>query len=124
MHTIAGGVIIEPNAVKAKRFNEKYISELKVKESGEVGDILENTIKKLSNSFPDVQAIIKAMGKNEGKIEQRLEELVQENKIIKLISSEKPLYVHQAFIDDRVTAAQKTRSTHCPRTLNRFRVTA
>ncbi|MFD3157608.1 selenocysteine-specific translation elongation factor [Haloimpatiens sp. FM7330] len=106
MHTIAGGIIIEPNAAKAKRFNEKYISELKVKESGEVGDILENTIKKLSNSFPELQSIIKAMGKNEGKIEQRLEELVQENKIIKLVSSEKPLYVHEAFIDDRIAAAQ------------------
>lgn len=98
MHTIGGGSIIEPVAIKAKRFDEKYIEELKLKESGEVGGILETTIKKLSSNFPDFKAIIKALGKNEKSLLAEIDALVEQDKVIKLTALGEPLYVHKEFL--------------------------
>lgn len=101
MHTIGGGVIIEPNASKTKSFNEQYISLLKLKESGKLEDIIESTVKKLSGNFPEVFDILKALGKNEINIEDKLEKLVKESKLIKFIDSDKPVYLHKDFIKQK-----------------------
>lgn len=102
MYTIGGGSIIEPQAAKAKRFNEKYIEELKVKESGKTESILENTIKNLSDSYPKASDILKSLGKNEQNIEEKLNALVEENRVVKLDSGDKAVYIHKGFLDEKV----------------------
>ena len=102
MHTIAGGTIIEPAAQKAKRFNEKYIEELVVKESGKTENILENTLIKLSGDYPDTTVILKALGKNEENIEEKLQALVEDNIIIKLTALDKTIYIHKNFIKQKI----------------------
>ena len=102
MYTIAGGTIIEPAAEKAKRFNEKYIEELKVKESGKTENILENTVSKLSGDYPDTTVILKALGKNEEGIEDKLQALVEDNIIIKLTALDKTIYIHKNFIKQKI----------------------
>lgn len=102
MHTIAGGTIIDPSAEKAKRFNEKYIEELKVKESGKTENILENTLKKLSGDYPDTTVILKALGKNEEYIEDKLQALVEDNIIIKLTALDKTIYIHKNFLKQKI----------------------
>ncbi|MCJ7689370.1 MAG: selenocysteine-specific translation elongation factor, partial [Clostridiaceae bacterium] len=101
MYTIAGGTIIEPSADKAKRFNEKYNEELKIKESGKTENILGNTIRKLSGDYPDVTMILKALGKNEQGIEEKLQTLVEDNIIIKLTALDKTIYIHTEFIKQK-----------------------
>lgn len=101
MHTIGGGVIIEPNASKTKRFNEQYINLLRLKESGKLEDIIESTVKKLSGNFPQAFDILKVLGKNEIDVEDKLEELVKENTLIKLMNSDKPMYLHKDFIKQK-----------------------
>ena len=101
MYTIAGGSIIEPRAKKAKRFNEKYLEEIKIKESGEAGSIIENTIKNISSTFPTSFDILKALGKNEESIEDKLKELVEEGAIIELTSLDKSVYIHRSFIKNK-----------------------
>jgi len=64
MNTIAGGIIIEPNAKKSKKVTVEYLEELKLKESGKSTNILENTVKNLSDTYPDSLAILKSLGKN------------------------------------------------------------
>ncbi|WP_410506355.1 selenocysteine-specific translation elongation factor [Haloimpatiens sp. FM7315] len=98
MHTIGGGSIIEPVAIKAKRFDEKYLKDLKLKESGHVGGILEATVKKLSPNFPDIKSILKALGKNENSIQEELLDLIKQGKIIKLVALDNELYVHFEYI--------------------------
>lgn len=98
MHTIAGGTIIEPVAKKAKRFNETYIDELKVKEEGKAGSLIENTVKNISGSFPTVFDILKALGKNEQFIEDSLKVLVDEGVLIELSSLDKAIYIHKDFL--------------------------
>jgi selenocysteine-specific elongation factor len=107
MYTIAGGTIIEPSADKAKRFNEKYNEELKIKESGKTENILENTIRKLSGDYPDVAMILKALGKNEQSIEEKLQTLVEDNRIIKLTALDKTIYIHTEFIKQKTEEIEK-----------------
>ena len=107
MHTIAGGTVIEPSAEKTKRFNEKYIEELKVKESGSTESILENTLMKLSGDYPDTAVILKALGKNEEGIEVKLQALVEDNVIIKLTSLDKVIYIHKSFLKQKITEIEQ-----------------
>ncbi len=107
MHTIAGGSIIEPTAQKAKRFNEKYIEDLKVRESGKTENILENTVKKLSADYPDITVILKALGKNEESIEEKLQALVEDHILIKLTALDKTIYIHKNFIKEKIEEIEK-----------------
>lgn len=107
MHTIAGGTVIEPSAEKAKRFNEKYIEELKVKESGSTESILENTLIKLSGDYPDTIVILKALGKNEEGIEDKLQALVEDNIIIKLTALDKVIYIHKSFLKQKISEIEQ-----------------
>lgn len=102
MYTIAGGTVIEPAAQKAKRFDDTYIEELKVKESGKTESILENTVAKLSGDYPDAAVILKALGKNEENIEDKLQALVEDNIIIKLTALDKTIYIHKNFIKQKI----------------------
>lgn len=98
MYTIGGGVIIEPTAKKAKRLDSTYIEELRIKESGSAESILEKTVEKFSGDYPDTTAVLKALGKNEENIEDKLEELVKDKKILKLTSLDKTIYIHKNFL--------------------------
>lgn len=102
MITIGGGTIIEPVAKKAKRFDKEYIEELKVKQSGDSGSIIENTLKNISATYPTDFDILKSLGKNQGDITDKLEELVSKHKVIKLISLDKPIYIHESFMCEKI----------------------
>jgi selenocysteine-specific elongation factor len=112
MYTIGGGIIIEPTASKAKRFDQKYIEELKIKESGSAESILEKTVEKISSEYPDAQAILKALGKNDEKLEEGLEALVKDKVLIKLTSLDKPIYIHKSFIKDKALEIEKLLSKY------------
>jgi selenocysteine-specific elongation factor SelB len=102
MYTIGGGTIIEPLPKKAKRFNEEYIEELKIKESGKTENILENAVKNLSDTYPRALDVLKSLGKNEENITDKLDILVEENRILKLDSGDKAVYLHKEFLDEKV----------------------
>ncbi|WPC42912.1 selenocysteine-specific translation elongation factor [Clostridium sp. JS66] len=102
MYTIGGGSIIDPLAKKAKRFDKKYLEELKVKESGKTENIIENNVKKLSDQYPKASDILKALGKNEEQIEEKLQLLVDENKIVRFDTGDKAVYVHKEYIGNKV----------------------
>lgn len=112
MHTIGGGSIIEPVARKAKQFNEKYIEELKIKESGKTESILENTVEKLSGSYPEAFDVLKAMGKNVESIDEKLQELVEQNRILKLDDADKPVYIHVNFVHSKTEELTKVLSDY------------
>lgn len=107
MYTIGGGIIIEPKASKAKRFDQQYIEDLKLKESGSAESILEKTVEKISTEYPDAQAILKALGKNDEKLEEGLEALVKDKVLIKLTSLDKPIYIHKSFIKSKSLEIEK-----------------
>lgn len=108
MFTIGGGAIIEPLGKKSKRFDPAWIEELKVKESGEAESIVEHTVKSLSGEFPKVSDILKAMGKNEEGLEEKLDQLAQEGKIIKLQGMDKPVYLHMEYVNKKLETMLET----------------
>lgn len=107
MYTIAGGSIIEPVAKKAKRFDEKYLQQLKLKESGKTESILENSVYNLSNQYPDMISIVKALGKNLENIEGNLEGLIEDGSVIKLTASENSIYIHKDFLNNKLSETEK-----------------
>lgn len=107
MVTVGGGSIINPVAHKAKRFNDEYIEELKLKESGKTEGIIENAILSCSDEFPDIKIITKKLGKNEQSIELKIEELVHESKVIKLTSLDKTLYIHEKYLNQKIQEIKK-----------------
>lgn len=101
MNTIAGGIIIEPNAKKSKKITAEYLEELKLKESGKSTNILENTVKNLSDTYPDTLAILKNLGKNMDNIEEELEALETAGKLIRLGGKDNSIFIHQDFLKDK-----------------------
>lgn len=102
MYTIGGGKVIEPSAPKAKRFHQDYIEELKIKESGHSENIIEKTVEKLSSEFPRTSDILKALGKNEGEVQEKLNILVLEQKLLKFQGGDSPVYVHINYLNKRI----------------------
>ncbi|WP_024620477.1 selenocysteine-specific translation elongation factor [Metaclostridioides mangenotii] len=83
METIGGGVIIDPSPRKHKRFDDKVIEALKVKEKGELKDIIEEFIKS-NNEYPTIKVIMSYSGAHEADIVKALETLIGKEKIINM----------------------------------------
>jgi selenocysteine-specific elongation factor len=112
MYTIGGGIVIEPLAKKAKRFDNVYLEDLRIKESGSTESILEKTIEKLSGEYPDTLAIIKALGKNEENLDEKLIALVENRSIIKLSALDKPVFIHKNFLKKKAEEIEKLLSKY------------
>ncbi len=90
METIGGGIVIDTAPKKHKRFDENVIKALKVKEKGELKDILEEYLKRSINFYPTKKEIMAYSGDSEENINNALEKLIKEEKVI-LINN---IYMH------------------------------
>ncbi len=88
--TIGGGVIIDTASKKHKIHDEDLLEVLKIKEQGELKDIIEEYIRQNSDFYPDIKDIMAYSGEHREDIEAKLRELIEEKKIIKLSQS----YIH------------------------------
>ena len=75
METIGGGVVLEPNPAKKKRFDEKSIEALKKKESGSMADVMELNIKENGASMITMAELAKIMAHSTEELQEYLEEL-------------------------------------------------
>ncbi|NLW22213.1 MAG: selenocysteine-specific translation elongation factor [Tissierellia bacterium] len=82
MFTIGGGVILEPNPTKKKRFDEKAIRELKIKEAGQTIDVIESIILDNSKTFPTVKEISVLTAMLEDKVKEYVEKLAKDNRVV------------------------------------------
>ncbi|MRZ80506.1 selenocysteine-specific translation elongation factor [Paeniclostridium sordellii] len=82
METIGGGIVIDTNPRKHKRFDQTVIDALKIKEKGELTDILEAYLKNNSRSYPNIKEIMSYSGESEENIKKALEKLVEEGKVV------------------------------------------
>lgn len=81
METVGGGEILEPVPLKKKRFDDKLIEELKVKEKGSNTDVIEKIIRENSKNVPTVADIAKITALSEEEIKNSVEILEEEEKI-------------------------------------------
>lgn len=82
METIGGGIIIDTAPKKHKRFDENVIEALKVKEKGELKDILEEYLKRNLKEYPTIKTIMSYSGDNEENIRVSIDKLLSENKVV------------------------------------------
>lgn len=90
METIGGGIIVDTNPRKHKRFDKTVLEALALKEKGELTDILEEYIKANSNNYPTIKDIMSYSGENETSIKEALDKLIEEKKII-IVNN---MYIH------------------------------
>ncbi|MBM7613857.1 selenocysteine-specific translation elongation factor [Alkaliphilus hydrothermalis] len=84
METIGGFVVVDANPKKHKRFDDKVIQELKMKEKGTPEEILEKHIESVSNEFPDLSVLAKMTGQQTTEIEALLKPLLEKDRVILL----------------------------------------
>ncbi|WP_283593371.1 selenocysteine-specific translation elongation factor [Paraclostridium bifermentans] len=82
METIGGGIVIDTNPRKHKRFDTNVIEALKIKEKGELSDILEAYLKNNSRNYPNIKEIMSYSGESEDNIKKSLEKLIGQDKVI------------------------------------------
>ncbi|MGD9568505.1 MAG: selenocysteine-specific translation elongation factor [Sedimentibacter sp.] len=107
METVGGGEIIEPVPLKKKRFDEKLIEELKVKEKGSSTDVIEKIIRENSKNVPTVAEIAKITALSEEEIKNSAEILEEEEKITTFsLKNDKYLW-HKSFEREIEEAIEK-----------------
>lgn len=95
LETIGGGTILDPNALKHKRFKEDIIEELVFKEAGNQDEILDNLIKKNSEEFMNIDAYVKQSGLLKEEVLEQVEGLKETGIIVEL---SKQVLLHKEFL--------------------------
>ncbi len=98
LETIGGGVILDPVAVKHKRFKDDIIDELNKKYSGDDVTIVEDLIRKNSNILPDISKLIELSGFDESTTGLAIEKLIDEKSVLTILSK---YYIHVDYLRDR-----------------------
>lgn len=81
MDTIGGGVIIDTAPKKHKIYDESVIEALKIKEKGELKDIIEEYLKLNLSNYITLKDLISYTGEKEEYIKEGLYTLISENKV-------------------------------------------
>ena len=84
METIGGGVIIDTAPKKHKIYDEKVIEALKVKERGELKDIIEEYLKLKLAHYMTLKDLISYTGEKEENIKTEIDALIEEKKVVKV----------------------------------------
>lgn len=92
LETIGGGIILEANPSKKKRFNIKDIDELKRKLEGSLTDVCEINIKNFANTMLSKQELAKLMSLSIDDINECLDELSKE-KLIEIFELKKDSFL-------------------------------
>lgn len=92
METIGGGVVLEPNPVRKKRFQEDTIEELKRKESGSSADVIELHAKAHAETMVTLSELAKLTALSMDEVVQDVEELKAQG-MIKVFPMKKDTYV-------------------------------
>ncbi len=96
METMGGLLVIDPYPEKHKRFDNKVIEDLTIKESGDFDFILERMIEKHSTDIPDVNFLTVHLSEDKEKIREGVEKLYKENSVFPM---GKNGYIHRSFYE-------------------------
>ncbi len=94
--TLGGGRILETSPVKHKRFDEKVLEDLKIKDEGTVKEVLELTVKEKSRFFPDNMDIALRINHQPEGVKALTDELVGEGKLFRV---KKDGFIHLSYLE-------------------------
>ena len=92
LETIGGGVVLEPNPSRKKRFDEKVIENLKKKETGSLADIMELHIKEYGETMVTLAELAKLMACSVEELNEFLQILKTEQHVIEF-RAKKDIYL-------------------------------
>ncbi|ETP72124.1 selenocysteine-specific elongation factor SelB [Lachnospiraceae bacterium JC7] len=95
LETIGGGVVLESNPQKKKRFNESSLDELKRKESGSLADICELTIRQHADTMITRTELSRLTAHSQEELIPYLEELVDQDIILEYPMKKDVFYWHR-----------------------------
>lgn len=104
VETIGGGVVLDADPRKHKRFDEKVLSALAVREKGDDSDLLEQIVKEGSREMRDIGAIARLLRRTAGETAAMAEELVAAGKAVMLMDKTP---VHVEYLEQAAVAAGK-----------------
>ena len=81
METIGGGVVLEPNPTRKKRFQEEVIQQLRQKESGTSADVITLHVKEYADTMVSVSELAKLTALSLEEVQRDIEELEKEGTI-------------------------------------------
>ena len=101
METIGGGVVLEPNPKRKKRFDSEAIGELKRKESGSSEDVIEMHVKAHAETMITVNELAKLTALS---LEEVTEDVVslESQGIVRVFHMKKDAYVWHAVHDQQI----------------------
>lgn len=108
METIGGGIVLEPNPVRKKRFDAQAIEELKKKESGSLGDVMELQIKEHGDTMITLTELAKVMAHSVDELKEYLEELEESGTIFVFLMKKDTYLWHR---DSEFAVRQKIEET-------------
>ena len=116
METIGGGVVLEPNPKKKKRFQKDAIEELKQKESGSSADVIELHVKQHEATMVTMAELAKITALSSDEVEKDIREL-EESQTVILFPMKKDTYVWhrtsmEAMTDQILAALSKFHKEH------------
>lgn len=82
--TIGGGIVIDGNAPKQKRFREDVLDELVIKEEGSLYDVILHELESHPEEFISVSELSKRTGSSPEQTSQELQQLVDDEKAIRI----------------------------------------
>lgn len=92
METIGGGVVLEPNAEKKKRFKEDVLESLKQKEAGSAEDVIELHVKEFSESMVSISELAKLSALSVEEVKNAVDNLADEGLVCEF-PTKKDVYV-------------------------------
>src|SRR5699024_3478359 len=94
MYTIGGGIILDPNPSKKKRYDEGILEELAIKDKGSKKDVIERIIKDRRDEFLSIKDISSNISISEEELEAEIKSLNKEGKIISFPLTNETYYIH------------------------------
>lgn len=101
METIGGGVVLEPNPKRKKRFNSEAIEELKRKESGSSEDVIEMHVKAHAETMITINELAKLTALSVEEVTEDVASLESQG-IVKVFSMKKDTYVWHVVHEQQI----------------------
>jgi len=100
MFTIGGGLILNPNAKKRKKYDNESINELILAEKGDSIDILEKIILKKNGEFPSIRELSKENSILEENMMKDITRLVDDGKISVYYTTKDNYAIHTNYLHE------------------------
>ncbi len=93
--TIGGGIILDTNPRRHRRFDDELLARLKNMEREDPGELLETTLLAHSDAHVTLRDLVRITGLNENELEVQLNDLAQKDTILKFGAKANPAFYHK-----------------------------